>query len=81
MSDDSPGPREVLGTIVGIDRSGLAIIRLADGSEIRADAKRLHRPLGFLYPPVGRMVRLHFHPTKTQRMPRIVEVLPEEPKR
>ena len=77
MSDDNPGPREVLGTIVRIEPSAAVIVRLADGTEVNVDGKRLHRPLGFLYVPIGRVVRLRFHPTKPQRMPRIVEVLPE----
>jgi len=78
MNDDSEGQREALGTIIGIERSGLVVVQLADGSRVRTDARRLHRPLGFFIVPVGRKVRLRFFPNKPGRMPRIVEVLPEQ---
>jgi hypothetical protein len=79
VNADSQASQDVLGTIVGIERSGLVVVRLADGSDVKANGKRLHRPLGFYRVPVGRTVRLRgVFPADPGRIAQIMDVLPEQ---
>jgi hypothetical protein len=72
--------REALGTIIGVSRAQLVIVRLDDGAEVPCRGlRRLHRPLGFMGIPVGRRARVRFDDAKPNRPPLLLEVLPAEP--
>ncbi len=74
-SGDELPARETVGTITGVKGNGV-VVQLSDGTEVLCrSATRLHRPLGFFQVPVGRIARIRFHPTKSEKMPLILEVL------
>lgn len=72
-----PDVNSVIGTIVGSD-GGYVIVQLDSGEEVLCrNAKRLHRPLGFLFVPFGRRARISYT-RGSDKMPLLVEVLKQE---